>query len=241
MKKVYLLITVLGFWVTDALAQKYQSYTVEEGGSITGKVTFAGKPVTPKKITPTADKAVCGAHGSIYSEELVVDSSGRVKNAVVSLTNITRGMSTRSMPAPVLDQMGCTFRPHVLIVAVGQTVTVRNSDGIIHNIHTQSVKNPPVNLAQPGSVKEISLNQFKMPEVVKVSCDVHGWMSGWVWVTEHPYVAVTKEDGTYKISDIPPGKYKIEFWHETLGKLSQEVTINKEKETKLDMIYPVKK
>mgnify|MGYP001608230895 CR=1 FL=1 len=219
---------------------KYESYSVEGGGSISGKVTFAGKIAKQKKIIPTSDKTVCGAHQAIYSEELVLDSSKGVKNVVVLITNITRGLSTRSLPQAVLDQKGCVFRPHVLVVPIGQAVTVRNSDGIIHNLHTQSIKNPPVNLAQPGSAKEISLNPFKIPELVKVNCDIHGWMSAWLWVTEHPYAAVTKEDGSFQISDIPPGKYKLEFWQETLGKLSQEVEVKGDQETKINLVYPAK-
>ena len=219
---------------------KYESYSVEGGGSISGKVTYAGKVVKPKKIVPAADKTVCGAHEAIYSEELIVDTSKAVKNVVVTITNITRGLSTRSMPPAVLDQKGCVFRPHVLVVPTGQAVTVRNNDGIIHNVHTQSIKNPPVNLAQPGSVKEISLNPFKVPELVKVSCDVHGWMSAWLWVTEHPYVAVTSSDGSFQILDIPPGKYKLEFWHETLGKLSQEVEVKGDKDMKVNLVFPAK-
>lgn len=218
----------------------YQSYPVEGGGSISGKVTYAGKVVKPKKIIPTSDKTVCGAHETVYSEELIVDTSKAVKNVVVTITNITRGLSTRSMLPAVLDQKGCVFRPHVLVVPTGQAVTVRNDDGIIHNVHTQSIKNPPVNLAQPGSVKEISLSPFKVPELVKVSCDVHGWMSAWLWVTEHPYVAVTSSDGSFQISDIPPGKYKLEFWHETLGKLSQEVEVKGDKDTKANLVFPAK-
>ncbi len=241
MKISRLLVLLLVFWVLEGAGEKYQSYTVEGGGTISGRVIFSGKPSKRKEIVFTQDKAVCGAHGNIYSEELVVDSSSKgVKNVVVSITDISRGMSTSSMPVPVLDQKGCVFRPHILIVPVGQTIKISNSDGILHNIHTQSVKNPPVNLAQPGGVKEIALNPFKVPELVKVNCNVHGWMEAWLWVTEHPYVAITKDDGSYEISDIPPGKYRLEFWHEALGKLSQEVTVLREKDTRLDMVYPAK-
>jgi len=235
-----LLVTLLVLVSTNHGLAKYESYAVEGGGSLTGKVTYAGKISKPKKIIPTADKAVCGAHQAIYPEDLVVDSSQGMKNVVVTISNITRGRSTRSMPQSVLDQKGCVFRPHVLIAPIGQPLTLRNSDGVIHNIHTQSVKNPAVNLAQPGSVKEISLSPFKVPELVKVNCDVHGWMSSYIWVTEHPYTVVTKEDGSYEIPDIPKGKYQIEFWHETLGKITREVQVGADEVTKLDVVYQAK-
>lgn len=241
MKTIVFLVTLLILNVATGLAEKYQAYAVEGGGSVSGRVTYAGKPTKSKKIIPTADKTVCGAHDPIYPEELVVDSASKgVKNVVVYISNITRGLSTRSMPDPFIDQKGCVFRPHVLMVPIERTVKVLNSDGVIHNIHTQSTKNPTVNLAQPGTLKEVSLNPFKFPEIIKVNCDVHGWMSAWMWVTEHPYVTVTKADGSYQISDIPPGKYRLEFWHEKLGKLTQEVTVKKESDVRVDMVYPAK-
>lgn len=235
-------ILALGFcfFLVSAGIAKYTSVSVPDGGTLSGKVNYSGKAAPLKKITPTSDKTVCGAHGPILSEELLVDSLRGIKNVVVTLTNITMGRPMLPTGQAVLDQQGCTFRPHVMVVPVGQKVKVVNSDGIIHNIHTYSKLNPPVNFAQPGSVKQIDLNPFVSPELIKVTCDVHGWMSAYIWVSEHPYSVVTGQDGSYEIPDIPKGKYRVEFWHETLGKIMQEVIIEKEKATKLDVTYPAK-
>jgi hypothetical protein len=85
------------------------------------------------------------------------------------------------------------------------------------------------------------LGQFAVPELVKVNCDAHGWMSAWLWVTNHPYAVVTGSNGTFKIADIPAGKYRLEVWHEKLGKLSSEVTVSAGKETKLTLTFPAVK
>jgi len=214
--------------------------SVSDGGSVFGRVTYAGKADLPKKITPTTDKSICGAHGPILSEDLVVDSVGGVQYVVVTLTNITSGKPMFPIGYATLDQEGCVYRPHVLVVPLGQKLKISNKDGIIHNIHSHSKSNPPFNFAQPGTVKEIDVNPFTAPELIKLTCDVHGWMSGYIWVTEHPYTIVTGKDGSYELPEIPAGKYKIEFWHETLGKLIQEIKIERGKATKLEIVYPVK-
>ena len=99
-----------------------------------------------------------------------------------------------------------------------------NSDGILHNVHTLSEKNPPFNRAQPKYLKEIS-EKFAKAEIIPVRCDVHGWMSGWIVVTDNPYHDVTPADGRFKFDSVPVGKYTLEFWHEALGKATQQVEV----------------
>jgi plastocyanin len=154
--------------------------------------------------------------------------------------DVTAGKPLMSMPARSLDQNGCTFQPHVLVIPVGKPLKVQNSDGILHNIHTYSVKNPPINSAHPGSMPEVSLGPFTTPEVIKVMCDVHSWMSCWVWVASHPYVTVSSPGGAYRIPDLRPGKYRVEAWHETLGTISSEVTIAAGRESRLDFAFPAR-
>ena len=83
-----------------------------------------------------------------------------------------------------LDQKGCEYRPHVLVFPTGSTVEIRNSDGILHNIHGYSEKNDPFNLAQPKFKRTLIL-KIEKPEIIPIKCDVHGWMSGWVFVAEN--------------------------------------------------------
>ena len=96
-----------------------------------------------------------------------------------------------------------------------------------------------MNFAHPPSVPEVPLAKFAAPESVKITCDVHAWMSAWIWVSPHPYIAVTGADGSYKIAGVPPGQYRLEVWHESLGKTARDVTVTAGKETRINMSLPV--
>jgi hypothetical protein len=88
-----------------------------------------------------------------------------------------------------------------------------------------------VNLAQPKFKKTIT-QQFEQPEFIKVTCDAHGWMSGWIVVEDHPYYAVTDQTGSFNLSNVPPGDYEVKVWHETLGEKTQKVSVKPKAETK---------
>jgi len=133
-----------------------------------------------------------------------------------------------------LDQKDCRYAPHVVISPAGTELNIVNSDGILHNIHTYSTKNPAFNKAQPKFKKEMKEN-FAQPETVKLTCDAHGWMSGWLIVMDNPYYVVTDENGAFKITDVPPGDYELKFWHETLGEATQKVSVKPKEEAKVSL------
>jgi plastocyanin len=187
-----------------------------DAGNVIGTVRYVGKPLPPEILSPAGDHAVCG-RGPRPSEALLLSPSGAVQNAVVTLVH-QRVEGWRPPPILDLDQRRCAFVPRILIVPVESTVTIRNSDGILHNFHTLSRLNPPVNLAQPGFAKPLRVT-FRYPETVSVKCDVHGRgvMRAWIVVAAHPYYALTDEDGRFQISNAPPGSHVLEVWHEVLG------------------------
>jgi plastocyanin len=126
--------------------------------------------------------------------------------------------------AVVIDQVGCRYTPHVAGVMTGQTLTFRNSDGLLHNINATPQINRPFNFSQPVNMD--TNRTFSLAEVaVPVRCDVHGWMRAYVGVTAHPYNAVTNSAGTFSLQDLPPGEYVIEAWHSQLGVQEQTVTV----------------
>jgi plastocyanin len=188
-------------------------------GTVTGKVRFAGR-ASAAKLTVSKDKEVCGDWKQDPS--VLVGSEGGLKNAVVQIAGLGRA-KTPSQES-VLDQSKCDYVPHVLVVRAGARLTIRNSDGILHNVHTLSHINTPFNRAQPKFTKEIK-ETFAKPEIIPVRCDVHGWMSGWIIVTDNDYFTVTQSDGAFKLTDVPAGKYSLEVWHETLGSAAQQVEI----------------
>jgi plastocyanin len=215
----------------------YAATNVLSGGSIAGTVTYSGKAPAPKKLAVTKDTQVCGK-AEHMDESLVVGANGGVKNVVVSIKGIKAGKGLETMGASfVLDQKGCMYTPHVSLVPVNATLKILNPDGILHNIHTYSQKNPAFNKSQPQFKKEMTAT-FAQPEVITAKCDVHGWMSASIVVVDHPYYVITDASGAYKLTDVPPGTYTVEFWQEKLGTKTAQVTVAAGQAAALNFAYP---
>jgi len=206
-------------------------------GTVSGQITFSGQFSAPKKLTVTKDKKICGRASHVDESMLVNEKNKGLKNTVVYLEQVNSG---KAWPAPaeglVLDQKGCHFSPHVIVVPAGQTLTVLNPDGILHNIHTHSELNKPINKAQPKFKKKMKLS-FDKPEIVKVSCDVHNWMGGWIVVADHPYYAVTDENGAFKLQDVPAGTYTLKIWHEKLGEKSTTIEVKSGETARVEEVF----
>jgi plastocyanin len=217
----------------------YETVTVVAGGTVSGTVTYAGTAPAPAKLQVAKDVAVCGKEGHV-DESLVVGANKGIKDVVVSIKGVAPGKSMDALGASfVLDQKVCAYKPHVVIVPVNKPLKILNSDGILHNIHTYGKKNPAKNIAQPKFKKELT-ETFTQPEVIPVKCDVHGWMSAWIVVADHPYYTVTDANGKFTIADVPAGTYSVEFWQEKLGTQTKQVTVAASGVTTLDFAYPAK-
>jgi plastocyanin len=188
-------------------------------GTIAGKVVFKGK-YSQGKLPVGKDKEVCG--DAKADPALIVANDGGIKNAVIQVAGLKEGRTPAKEAE--LDQVKCEYVPHVLVIPAGGAVKIKNSVGILHNVHTVSKDNKPFNRAQPKFLKEIS-ETFSKPEMIAVRCDVHGWMSGWIVVTDNAFYEVSQADGAFKLADLPAGKHSVEVWHEKLGKLTQEVEV----------------
>jgi plastocyanin len=213
-------------------ARAYEGGEVKDGGTISGKVTFAGAAPARKEIQVTKDNEVCGKEKHL-SWDLIVGPNKGIENVVVRLVDIKKGKKWSSTK-PTLDQRGCVYTPHVVVAPAGGELDILNSDGILHNIHTYSTANPPINKAQP-KFKKVLTEKFAKAETFQAKCDAHGWMSGWIVVSEHPYVAVSDGKGEFTLKDVPPGQYKLEVWQETLGKTVKDVTVKAKEETKVNV------
>jgi plastocyanin len=189
-------------------------------GPISGTVRLAGPPPAARKLPVTIDQYICGKE--VDDEQLVVSPDRGIKNAVVYVKTPPAG-ATASLPATVqMDQQQCVFVPRVVVVPVGGTVEFLNSDRLLHNVHSLSRGNPSFNRTQPRG-RTIPMT-FKAPEIVRISCDLHAWMRGWVVVAEHGFYAVTDEQGRFTLPDLPPGKYTLAVWHESLGTTTVDAT-----------------
>jgi hypothetical protein len=221
-----------------APAFAYDAAPVTDGGTISGTVKLQGTAPAPKKLDVTKDKEVCGKAEHV-DETLVVGSGGGIKNAVVAITNITKGKPMDATKPTTLDQKGCRYQPHVILVPANGPLKIINDDGILHNIHTFSKKNPPLNRAQPKFKKELE-EKFAQPETFEVRCDAHAWMNGWMIVQDHPYYVVTDDSGAFKLTDVPPGEYELKVWHEKLGEQTQKVTVPAKGDAKADFTLAMK-
>jgi plastocyanin len=213
----------------SSMAQ-YKGADVKDGGSVSGTVKFKGTAPAPKKLEVSKDKEVCGKNPKV--DQSLVVNNGNLANAVVTITDIKTGKKIDAKKV-TLDQKGCEYQPHVLAFPVGTTVEILNPDGILHNVHSYSKVNSPFNMAQPKFKKTLDV-KIEKPEAIEVKCDVHGWMQGWLVATPTPYVAVTDNSGNFKLTDVPPGTYTVEVWHEKLGKNTQKVTVKAKEDAKVN-------
>ena len=200
-------------------------------GTIVGKVTYDGPVPEPKTAKVEQDTQVCGTEQQ--SEFLIVGPDQGVKWAVVVAPGV--GGATADSEPPKMDQNGCRFDPRVVVARPGQEMAVLNSDGILHNVHTVSEKNTPINKAQPGFVKTLPVT-FDTPEMVRLKCDVHGWMRGWILVTDDP-AGVTDGSGSFTVDGVPAGTHELTVWHEKLGRQSMEVNVADAGETVIEFKF----
>jgi plastocyanin len=209
-------------------------------GNVVGKVTYAGTAPAPKPIPITKDKEVCSREPHV-DETLVVAADKGLANVVVYIKDAPNAPKM-AVPAkaPELDQKSCKFHPHIQIIAAGSTLDVLNNDGILHNIHTYPKNNPPINQAQPKFKTKMPI-KFDKPDTIRLSCDVHTWMNGWLIVAPNAWYTVSAPDGTFKIENVAPGTYTVSFWQETLGTQTAQVTVAASGDAKADLTFPAKK
>ena len=200
----------------------YEVKPVPEGGTLTGTVKFAGEATTPGELEVTKDKSACGL---LIIDETLVVNDGLLQNVVVAVGGITAGKEPVA-GKPKIGNQNCRFVPHVQTMQVGTKLTIDNSDPILHNTHgIYEDGRTAFNLALPLQNQSVK-KRIKKPGVIAMKCDAgHTWMSAYVVAFEHPYHAVTGEDGSFTISGIPPGTYELSVWHERLPAQTVEVSV----------------
>ena len=194
-------------------------------GTVTGSVKFEGTAPKLRPLKMEADPGCAKKHsGPVAPELLVLGDGNAMANIFVRVTEVPGNHATPSEPV-VMNQEGCQYIPHVMGVMVGQKFLVRNSDGLLHNVHSLAKVNQAFNRAMPGAVKEVDFTFDKEELMFKIKCDVHPWMGAYVGVMTHPFFDVTGKDGKFEIKGVPAGTYEIEAWHEKLGTKTASVTV----------------
>jgi plastocyanin len=187
-----------------------------------GKVTLSG-PVPKLAVRPVnADASVCGKTDR-PSPSLVLSKDKGLANAVVWLEGAKGGALPKGPFR--LDQRNCLFAPYVQVVSKGAPVVIGNSDPVLHNVHATTAGAAQIfNRAIPIKGQTFT-ETFSEPGVVRLKCDVHTWMTAWLFVAETPYAAVTGAEGRFSFPLVPPGTYRLKTWHELFGEKTQPVTV----------------
>ena len=226
------LIALLGFGMLASVAL---------AGNITGTVLYEGDAPARSELTATKDQHCIDAVKGTKSEALVVSKGKGIKNVVI-YARVPRTKVTLPEEPPEMDQVGCAYYPHVLVVPVGATVNLVSSDPVAHNVRSHAQKNKAVNtlIPKPGVVIP---HKIEKAEEIKFTCDIHTWMTGYIVAVSSNFYTVTggKDDkgkwlssdayeksedpGKYTLENVPAGRARIVAWHEELGTVNKTVEV----------------
>lgn len=203
------------------------SVIAQDWAKLKGQVTLKKGQEIPKaeKIDVTKDKEVCLAKGALYSDAWLVNEKNRgIKNVFVWLEPAIPGQPMKIHPSlknpkpktHVLDQPCCMFDPSCFVLRQGDILLVKNPAPIVHNFRWVGLKNNGnINMPPKTDFKIDNLVEDRIPNQLK--CDVHPWMTGWLRVFDHPYFALTDENGNFEIPNAPQGNYRLKIWHPASG------------------------
>ena len=194
-------------------------------GTITGEVKFVDSLPKPVPIKVTKDQDYCGE--SLPNETYLVEAAGGLKNVVVFVESAPNGKAADPQKENFLYNDGCRYAPRVLALQKGERLRVRSHDPKLHIPHGYLGERTVFNLSLPFKNTTIDATaKIREVGIMKVVCDTHAWMLGFVHVFDHPFFAVTNEQGVFSISDLPSGSYVLKAWHEDGGIRTQEITIS---------------
>jgi len=220
-------------WTIDGSA--YDSMSVVNGGSIKGRVYFTGDLPDPSafKLNRYPDQVYCGAlsDGSGYRllREVMVDTQGGLKDAIVTIVGVTRGKPFE-LEETKLEANICQFVPYVSVMRSEHPMTVKNLDSVAHDlqVYERDWEHVFIMFHRPALTKGGTQDIVRFTgdrRGVIMQCGMHPYMQGHGLAVDNPYYAVTGSEGLFDIGDLPPGTYRIRAWHPTLGEQEREITI----------------
>jgi len=220
---------VVGLVVAEATAETYQADPTINGVTVQGRIKLSGLPKDNVPIPVYRDSDYCGE--AILGEIVAVDSSTNgFGNVVVSLVGVERGKALTPSESPLIleiESKKCRFSPHLSTAAVGTTLEIRNLDPILHNLHVRRETRfgPTVmNVIQPAGTRSVQ-KSFSEAGFLDVRCDVDIFMSAFIHVFDHPYFTTTDHAGSFAMTKVPPGVYKLQIWHEQFGTRERTIKV----------------
>lgn len=210
----------------DASSNKKTYVPTGQEATLSGTVTFTGKPPKPKTIDMSADPICYKGNHKLETEWFVVDHE-KLANVLVYVSSHAFDNYTFEPPktAVSLEHKGCRYEPHVLGMQAGQPLSIMNSDATHHNTHPYPKNNGEWNQTQPPGAPPIVKAFLNAELLIPFKDNQHPWENAYVSVFNHPFFAVSDTLGNYKIEGLPPGSYKITAWHEKLGEKTVEVAV----------------
>ena len=207
-------------------------------GTIKGHVRVTGKlpgnPVIRMGMDPKCSKMNAGKR--VIQEAVVATIDGSLGNVFVRLKGNFPQTPVPTQPV-VIDQRGCVYGPRVVGARVGQSVQIKNSDDLLHNLDALSGQNNGFNFGQPRAGLVYEFKPKNEEVMLHLKCDIHSWMNAYIGIVTHPYFAVSNTMGTFQIDKVPPGTYMIEAWQERLGTVSKSVTVKAGAVATVDFSY----
>jgi len=154
-----------------------------------------------------------------------------VKDAVVYVTTAPGNGSQAKGGKAIIDQRDKEFIPYVIPLKTGTAVRFPNHDNIRHHVYSfSSSKKFEIPLYKGTPAKPIV---FDKPGIVVLGCNIHDWMSAYVFVSDTPFFSVTAEDGTGRIGNLSPGTYEVQVWHPRLKdkpeSTGQQITVTEDR------------
>jgi hypothetical protein len=193
-------------------------------GTITGDIKFVGSPPKLLPIIVTKDQDYCGE--ILPNETYLIDGGGGLKNVVVFIESAPSGKPADPQKENFLYNDGCRYAPRVMTFQKGEKLRVKSNDPKLHIPHSYLGERTVFNLSLPFKNTIIdATSKIRQAGMMKVVCDTHAWMLGYIHVFDHPFFAITNEQGAFTIPDLPPGNYVLKAWHEDGGIRSQEITV----------------
>jgi plastocyanin len=229
MKKGIVLLFLCSLLAVDGFAQG--AGTIKGHVRLTGKLP--GNPIIRMGMDPMCARINAGKR--VIQETVLASLDGSLANVFVQLEGTFPQTPVPTVPVTV-DQSACLYHPRMLGARVGQILQVRNSDELLHNVHGLSAHANGFNISEP---KAGMVQQFKLKdeEILRLKCDVHGWMTAYIGIVNHPYFAVSDPSGKFEIANVPAGTHTIKVWQERYGPLTQTVRVRAGATTTADFAY----